>query len=98
MTKVWYCRDGDRPGVGDPAATPDFENCLRMLELRQEHFVCGLSTPPRIGEAHDPMADYRGYQHVIVEVAEQEARQHGWKPGFYRSPVLPQDAGKRLGI
>ena len=98
MAKVWFCRDGASPTVGSPAATVGLDECVQKLDLVRSNFLCDLSTTPRFGEPGDPMAVIRGNRHVVVEVEERDAVGRGWKPGFYRSPLLPQEASERLNL
>ncbi len=98
MANVWLAKDGDSPTQGEkPSYTLSLDDCINKLGLAQEQFLSDLSTVPKFGEPGDPMADIRGYQHVMVVVEEDEAKDHGWRPGFYRSPVSPQEAVDRLG-
>ena len=90
MANVWLAKDGDNPTQGEkPSYTLSLDDCTNKLGLAQEQFLSVLSTVPKFGEPGDPMADIRGYQHVVVVVDEDEAKDHGWRPGFYRSPVSP---------
>ncbi len=98
MAKVWFFRDSDNPTTGGPEATLPLAECVAKLNLKERDFVCDLSSRPRFGKSGDRMAVIRGYQHVVVQVDEDEAKRLGWKPGFYRSQLSPQQASKVLQL
>ena len=99
MADVWLAKEGDSPTQGEkPSYTVSLDNCINKLDLAQAHFLSDLSTIPKFGEPGDPMANIRGYKHVLIEVKKDEAKDHDWRPGFYRSPVSPQEVVNRLGL
>jgi hypothetical protein len=88
--KIWLAWDGARPTpTGSPHAEVSLRECIASLGLATTHYVRDHGKPPSVGRGDDPLADFRGPQHVIVEVGADEAARHGWTPGFYRAPVTP---------
>ena len=98
MANIWFMRDGNSPTDGGPVAELDVAKFKERLGVGQQRFLNDLSTIPVFGQSDDPMATIRGYQHVVVEINEAEAKHHGWRPGFYKSPLSTQEASKRLGL
>jgi|SRR6266851_10080373 len=98
MVSVWLCRDGLSPTSGSPIAVLPLAECEKRLGLERRHYLQDLSQTPRFGKQDDDLAIIRGYQHVVVEVDELEAKQLNWRAGFYLLPVTPAEAYHRLGI
>jgi hypothetical protein len=92
MVNVWFCREGESPTLGEPSYVLSLSNCVKKLDLTRDQYLCNLEYPPKFRESDDDIAAYIGYQHVILEVADYEAKRKGWPPGFYRSPLSPQEA------
>lgn len=98
MVDVWFAKDGDSPTQGEfPNYILSLGDCIKKLGLTEEDFLTDLSKVPKFGKRDDPLAVIRGNQHVIIMVAENEAAHLGGRPGFYRSPVSPEEAANRLG-
>jgi hypothetical protein len=45
-------------------------------------FLCRLDQPPQRAREHD-QAHVATYDRVLLELAPEEARPFGWRPGFY---------------
>lgn len=95
MAKVWPAYDGKEPTVGKPWAILPLDEAITLLDLKKKHFLSDLSRPPRFDDTKRDMR-LLGYQHVVLEVGDAEARKARWRPGFYRSPVAPDEAFVRL--
>jgi hypothetical protein len=39
---------------------------------------------------------FAGFEQIVVEIERAEGRKSSWKPGFYRSPIEPKEAFRRL--
>lgn len=99
MAKVWFCREGDRPTDGGPAYILGLDECIDQLGLLEARFLCEPSSRPAFGDPADPLGRFRSYKYVVVEIdeGEVEGRDSKWRPGFYLSPLPPDQAIKRLG-
>jgi hypothetical protein len=96
MADVWFVKDGSASTVGEePFQKLSLADCIKQLGLSKNHHLCDLSSTPRFGEA-GPMGAFRGPQHVVVQIEETEAKANGWQPGFYSTPVSPEEARQRL--
>jgi len=98
MAKVWLCRDGDNPTTGGPLAVIPLAECEATLRVSRADYLSDPSAPPRFGKAGDPLATIRGYQHVVIEASAAEATAFGWRPGFYRAHISPEEAHKLLRV
>jgi hypothetical protein len=94
MARVWLVYEGYPNTVGPPSAVLPLDDAVRLFDLKPQHLLSDLSRPPRFG---DPTRDFTwlGYRYVVVEVGDGEAGRR-WKAGFYKSPVSPEDALRRL--
>jgi hypothetical protein len=102
MAEIWLWRDGNDPTTGGPLAELSLADCAGRLQLSPGHYCGALSAPPRFETSEDPPTsgmrlvmgspNLRGYRHVVIRLEEAEAEANGWTPGFYRSPVSPEDA------
>lgn len=102
MAEIWLWRDGDDPTTGGPLAKLSLAGCTMKLRVSPEDYCGDLCTPPRFETSEHPPTrgarvvmgspNLRGYLHVIMRLDEAEAQANGWPPGFYRSPVSPEDA------
>jgi hypothetical protein len=95
MAKVWPVYEGREPTRGGPWAEIPLLEAVELLGLRKRDFVSPLEKTPRFG---DPSRDlwYLGYQQVVVEVGEKEAKRANWKPGFYKLKIAPKEALRRI--
>lgn len=96
MAKVWPVYDGYPNTVGGPWAELPLDDAIRVLDLRPEHFLMDRSLTPKFGDVKRNLT-WLGYQHVIVEVGEDEVRGN-WRSGFYRSPLPPAEVYFRLSV
>lgn len=94
MAKIWFCYEGDRPTSGEAQAERPFAKAVELLQIDKQRYLGDDPKGVRFGQAGDPMAMIRGYQHVVVEVGDGEARD--WQAGFYHSPLRPEEAIKKL--
>lgn len=95
MAKIWPVYEGSEPTIGGPWADLPVSAAVSIFELRPDDFVSELTATPRFGDV-DRGLIYRGYKHIVVEIDQAEGRRAKWKPGYYRSPVKPEDAFWRL--
>lgn len=95
MAKIWPVYEGREPTIGDPWAELPVSAAIPLCELKPNDFVSDLTATPRFGDV-DRSFLYRGYKHIVVEIEQAESRQAKWKPGYYRSPVKPEDVFWRL--
>jgi hypothetical protein len=98
MAKIWFCRDGNSPTIGDAIASLPFAECAAKLAITPSSFRSDTLSPSRLANVDSGQPAFRGYHHVIVELAAAEAAAIGWKAGFYLSPLLPEEATERLGL
>ena len=98
MAKIWFCRDGSAPSIGDTVAALPFTDCAQKLAITPSSFRSDTLQPPRLANLDSGRAGFLGYHHVVVELGAEESAALGWKPGFYLSPLLPEEASEQLGI
>ena len=98
MANIWPVYEGREPTRGGPWASLPVSEAITLFELRPEDFI---SEPrgappfgPRFGDASRDLA-YAGFKHIVVEIEPAEGRKV-WKAGFYKSPVGPREAFRRL--
>lgn len=97
MAKIWLCRDGG-PNNGGPLGERPLPWCQDKLKLKvvETNYLGDLTAPPRFGEKDDPVAPFREYRYVVVEVTEADAPPKGAKCGFYLADVTPKEAAAAL--
>jgi hypothetical protein len=87
MAKVWLV-DGTVQR-GEPYAELPWPECQRLLELDE---YSGTEERPKFGEVDTwPFPTY-----IVVSVDAEEAQQHRMTPGFFVSPLTPDEAAARL--
>ncbi len=95
MAKIWFARDGSDPTTGESRYDRPLQQCVEQLGLAQEsQRLCGLDQRPVIGDQGPLPQDS---QHVVCQVDDQEASEHGWAAGYYRLGISPKEVAKRLG-
>ena len=97
MTKVWFVREGPDPTKGGRAYNLPLDSCVENLGLEKGQWLTGLDKTPRFGDQSPKLLDVSDYRHVVCELDESEARERGWKAGFYRLEMSPQVVADRLG-
>jgi hypothetical protein len=95
MAKIWPVYDGSRPTVGAPWAELTLADAISIFEVRKTDLVSDLTTTPHFGDIQRDLT-FAGFKQIVVEAAPREARELGWKPGFYRSKVKPEEAFTKL--
>lgn len=97
MAKVWPVFEVREATQGEPWAVLPFDDAIRVLELDPKDLISDLSRTPRFSDSSHDLSWAAGHRYIVVEVGEEEAKA-GWKPGYYRSPLDPADAGVRLRV
>jgi hypothetical protein len=98
MAYIWFCRGRKSSTVGDDVlATLPFEECIEKLRITRDQLASDAVRPPIVANADIGRPNFFEYHHIVVELDETEMAV-GWKPGFYRSPLMPQDAATLLGL
>jgi hypothetical protein len=98
MAQLWVCSKGDHPTAGTPAAERPFAECKQLLQLGGHLYLGADAKNVRFGMPGDRLASIRGRDHVVVALDAEEAQAAGWKPGFYYSPLSPEEAFELLGL
>ncbi len=98
MAELWVCTKGQHPTAGTPAAVRSFAECKQLLQLGGHLYLGTDAKNVRFGMPGDPLASIRGREHVVVALNAEEAKAAGWKPGYYYSPLSPQEAFELLGL
>ena len=98
MARVWFCRDGQSPVVGDLVAELPVAECTAKLAITTSSVRTNLrpSDPLAIAEGNRPR--FSEYHHVAVELDPAEVASFGLKAGFYLSPLMPLEAVERLRL
>jgi hypothetical protein len=96
MAKVWFFKDGKRRTYGETPPNRSLPDCIRVLCLDKDGSWWPEDNPPIFG---DPEADALGpNKYVVVQVYKEEADNIAWKPGYYLSPLTPQQAFDAFGL
>lgn len=95
MAEIWPVYEGRRPTQGEPWATVPLRQAIELLDLSPQDFISDPDRTPRIGRKDRDLAVF-GFKHIVAEIGPKEADGRDWKPGFYRSPLSPREAFKRL--
>jgi hypothetical protein len=93
MAKIWPVYEGYRPTVGEPWANIPLREAVTLFELDKNDFLS--ESIPRFGNQERDLS-FVGFKYIVVEIERSEGRRANWKPGFYKSPVKPNDAFSRL--
>ena len=97
MAEIWPAYEGRELTIGGPWARMPLLEAIALCELRPHDFLSDLEARPRprFGDA-DRDLWYAGFKHVVVVVEEDEGRGEEWKPGFYKSRLMPKEVFRRL--
>lgn len=95
MAKIWPVYEGKEPTRGGPWADIPLPEAIDLFALKKRDFTSGPDKTPRFGDARRDLW-YLGYQHVVVEISDNEGRRAKWKPGFYRARIEPKEALRKL--
>jgi hypothetical protein len=96
VAKIWFCFEGDHPTKGEANAECQLSEAVELLQLTEDKYLGDDPEKVRFGSPGDRLASIRGYQHVVVEIENAEARGTSWKAGYYYSPLKPSEASQRL--
>lgn len=94
MADIWLVKEGSDPTSGDAFQKASLRECIDRLNLNPKDYLCGPDTTPRFGMNQPDRV--RGPRYVVVEVANDEVRGTGMKPGFYLARLSVADARRRL--
>jgi hypothetical protein len=98
MAHIWFCRERKSSAVGDDIlATLPFEECIETLRIEGDRLDSDAVRPHIVINENIGNQHFLGYHYVVVELDKAELVV-SWSPGFYRSPIVPQEAGKLLGL
>jgi hypothetical protein len=91
--EVLFMREALQRQRGAAAYKISLAACVEKIALKKRHWISPLDQTPHFGDqsALDP------YKHVVVKLGEEEARESGWRAGYYRIDLNPKQAMKRLG-
>jgi hypothetical protein len=94
MVKVWFVRDGPRPTIGGPAYELSLSSSIELLELKERHWLTDRREDVRFGNQDSALTEIAGNKHVVCEIDEGKA---GWRAGFYRIDLTPEETVRRVG-
>ncbi len=94
MAKVWFVREGPDPTRGEPKYVLPLGQCIDQLGLTKEHWLHGLDLKLRFGRPANFPQELR---HVVCQVDDPEASEHGWRTGYYLREISPKEVAERLG-
>jgi hypothetical protein len=98
MAYIWFCRDRKSSAVGDDIlSTLPFEDCIEKLRIARGRLANDAVRPHIVVDENVGRRNFLGYHCVVVELDIAELVV-GWDPGFYGSPITPQEAAKLLGL
>ncbi len=89
MAKIWEVHgttQRDRP-----IAIRPWLECKKLLELDEYNRT---EDRPRFGEGNTGFFS----SNIVVQIEDDEAREHGIEPAYYNSPLTPNEAKARLGL
>lgn len=95
MAKIWPVYEGREPTIGGPWAALPAQDAIDLFELRPTDYVSGLERTPRFGDVSRNLTFF-GYKNIVVEIGRTEGNRIGWRPGFYRSRIKPEDGFGKL--
>ncbi len=97
MAKVWFVRHGPDPTTGAPAYDLPLEQCIDELDLTKKHWLHSLNLTLRFGSRTTRPATVPDPRHVVCQVDDPEASEHGWRTGYYLREISPKEVAERLG-
>jgi hypothetical protein len=89
MAKVWQVHGTMQRDRLPLLANLPWQQCLELLELDE---FARVEDRPTFGETSDP----NWPTHIVVQIESAEAQEHGIKPGYFVSPLTPDEAKGRL--
>ncbi|MEW6063221.1 MAG: hypothetical protein AB1571_02530 [Nanoarchaeota archaeon] len=88
MARVWYL--GKKGLEKRYMIELSFANCLNVLGLNKDEYICSLKLMPRFKDVQKrAKARYRKY--VIVELTGKDTDKTDFKPGYYLSGYKPRE-------
>ena len=91
MASVWPVYEGREPTSGGPWAILPVSDAIKLFDLRPDDFVSDLGQTPRFGDASRELS-HAGFKYIVVEIRRDEGSTAGWRPGFYKSGISPDEA------
>jgi hypothetical protein len=101
--KVWFVYESAEPArrgakyvlptQRDIKYTLPLEACMRKIGLSEHQWIAAMR-PSDQSRQPEGLAVPR---HVLCEIDETEAQASGWKAGYYRVDLSPDEVAKRLG-
>ena len=97
MTNVWFVREDYEPPIGAPAYEDlSVKQCIELLGLAKTHWYHGLDLTLRFGCRNPHPAAVLQPRHVVCQIDEPEASEHGWRTGYYLLELSPKEVAERL--
>ncbi len=101
MAKVWFVREGSyptngAPAYGAPAYNISLQQCIDQLGLTKNDWLHGLNLKLRFGSRTTEPAAVPDPRHVVCQVDDPEASEHGWGTGYYVLGISPNEVVERL--
>lgn len=93
MANIWFVKEGSAPTNGEPYELT-VPQCVEKLDLKKGDWKNDLTNPPRGN--YDAMQEFRAPRYVVIEVGDAEAKEYGWKSGFYWPTISVEYARGRL--
>jgi len=94
---VLFMREGSQRERGAAAYKISLGACVQKIALKRQHWISPLHYTPRFGDQSTQCSLLDPYKHVVVKLSEEEAKESGWRAGYYRIDLNPRQAMERLG-
>lgn len=95
--EMYFVRDGSQQQRGAASYTKPLVACVEEVGLRRDHWTSPLDNPPRFGDQSVQGSLLDEYKHVVCKIDDEEAKASGWKAGYYRIDMAPEEVIARLG-
>jgi hypothetical protein len=95
--EIYFVRDGSQQQFGAASYTKPLAACVEDLGLRSDHWTSALDNPPRFGDQSVDASPVDEYKHVVCKIDDAEATASGWKAGYYRVDMAPEEVIARWG-
>ena len=94
---IYFVREGSQEQRGAAAYTKPLAACVEEIGLQRGNWISPLDKSPRFGDQNVRASPLDEYKHVICKIDAEEAKASGWKAGYYRVDLTPEEVIGRLG-
>ena len=95
--EIYFVRDGPQLQRGAASYTKLLAACVEEVGLKRDNWTSALDNSPRFGDQSVRGSFFDEYKHVVCKIDDEEAKATGWKAGYYRIEMTPEEVIGRLG-